>query len=54
MTLGLSIRKNVKNIEVSVKTSLYMGHKILDCIRTFMGTYHVDSVVEMYETFVIC
>lgn len=52
MILGLSIRKNAKNIDVCVKTSFYMRHKILDCIRTFMGIGDVDGVVEMDETFV--
>ena len=52
MTLGLSIRKNVKNIDVYVKTSFYMRHKILDCIREFIGIGGVDCIVEMYETFI--
>ena len=52
MTLGLSIRKNVKNIDVYVKTSFYMRHKILDCIREFIGIGDVDCIVEMDETFI--
>ena len=52
MILGLSIRKNAKNIDVCVKTSFYMRHKILDCIREFMGVGDVDGVVEMDETFI--
>lgn len=52
MILGLSIRKNAKNIDVCVKTSFYMRHKILDCIREFMGIGDVDGVVEMDETFI--
>lgn len=42
MILGLSIRKNAKNIDVCVKTYFYMRHKILDCIREFMGI--VDGI----------
>ena len=52
MILGLSIRKNAKNVGVCVKTSFYMRHKILDCIRAFMGIGDVGGVVEMDETFV--
>ena len=37
MTLGLSIIKNAENVGVCVKTSFYMRHKVLDCIRVFMG-----------------
>ncbi len=49
--IGLSIRKNAKSVGVSVKTSFYMRHKLLDCIRTFMGIGNVDGVIEMDETF---
>lgn len=52
MIIGLSIRKNAENVGVSVKTSFYMRHKILDCIRVFMGIGDVDGIVEMDETFV--
>lgn len=52
MILGLSIRKNAENIDVCVKTSFYMRHKVLDCIRAFMGIGDVDGIVEMDETFV--
>lgn len=52
MVIGYSIRKSAEIVEVGVKTSFYMRHKILDCIGTFMGTGHVDGVVEMDETFV--
>ena len=48
---GYSIRKSAEIVEVGVKTSFYMRHKILDCIGTFMGTGDVDGVVEMDETF---
>ena len=52
MVMGCSLRKSAENVEVCVKTSFYMRHKILDCIGTFMGTGDVDGVVEMDETFV--
>lgn len=45
-------RINAKNIDVCVKTSFYMRHKILDCIRKFMEIGDVDCVVEMDETFI--
>lgn len=51
MVMGSSIRKSAEIIEVCVKTSFYMRHKILDCIGTFMGTGDVDGIVEMDETF---
>ena len=44
--------KNAENVGVSVKTSFYMRHKVLDCIRVFMGVGDVDGIVEMDETFV--
>ena len=52
MVIGLSIRKNAENVGVGVKTSFYMRHKVLDCIRAFMGVGAVDGIVEMDETFV--
>lgn len=52
MILGLSIRKNAESVGVSVKTSFYMRHKVLDCIKAFMGVGDVDGVVEMDETFI--
>ena len=52
MIIGLSIRKNAENVGVCVKTSFYMRHKVLDCIRAFMGVGDVDGIVEMDETFV--
>ena len=52
MTLGLSIIKNAENVGVCVKTSFYMRHKVLDCIRVFMGVGNVDGIVEMDEIFV--
>ncbi|SQI02853.1 CDGSH-type zinc finger protein [Clostridium perfringens] len=52
MIIGLSIRKNADNIGVSVKTSFYMRHNVLDCIIAFMEVGDVDGIVEMDETFV--
>ena len=39
--------RSAKVIEACVKTSFYMGYKILDCIGTFMGKGYVDGVVEI-------
>lgn len=52
MVLGYTIRKSAEIVEVCVKTSFYMRHKILDAIRMFMGIGDVDGVIEMDETFV--
>lgn len=52
MVLGYSIRKCAKNVDLCVKTSFYMRHKILDAVRIFMGTGNVEGVVEMDETFI--
>ncbi len=51
MVLGFSIRKNAREVGVCVKTSFYMRHKVLDCIRVYMGIGDVDGLVEMDETF---
>lgn len=50
--LGYSIRKSAEIVDVCVKTSFYMRHKILDAIRAYMGIGDVAGVVEMDETFV--
>lgn len=52
MIIGLSIRKNAKAVDVCVKISFYMRHKLLDCIREFMGIGDVDGVVEMDEVLI--
>jgi hypothetical protein len=52
MVIGYSIRKSAEIVKVGVKTSFYMRHKILDCIGTFIGTGHVDGIVEMDETLI--
>lgn len=52
MVVGYSIRKCADIVDISVKTSFYMRHKILDAVRMFMGIGNVEGVVEMDETFV--
>lgn len=52
IVMGYSIRKSAKIVEVCVKTSFYMRHKILDAIRMFMGIGNIDGVIEMDETFI--
>ncbi|MBM7561153.1 IS1595 family transposase [Fusibacter tunisiensis] len=51
MVMGLSIRKSAKICEVSVKTSFYMRHRLLDAVRNFQGVGEVSGIVEMDETF---
>jgi len=51
MIVGYSIRKCAIVAGVSVKTSFYMIHKILDAIRLHQGVGSVEGVVEMDETF---
>lgn len=51
MILGFSIRKSAKACDVSVKTSFYMRHRILDAIRNYQGIGELSGVVEMEETF---
>jgi transposase-like protein len=35
--MGLSIRKSATICQVSVKTSFYMRHRLLDAVRNFQG-----------------
>lgn len=51
MVMGLSIRKSAKICEVSVKTSFYIRHRLLDAVRNFQGVGEVSGIVEMDETF---
>lgn len=51
MILGFSLRKSAKACEVSLKTSFYMRHRLLDAIRNLQGIGEVSGVVEMDETF---
>lgn len=52
MVFGLSIRKSATHCKVSVKTSFYMRHRLLDAVRNFQGIGEVSGIVEMDETFV--
>jgi len=51
MIMGLSIRKSATICQVSVKTSFYMRHRLLDAVRNFQGIGEVSGIVEMDETF---
>jgi len=51
MILGYSIRKSAKIVDVSVKTSFYMRHRILDSVRNYLGIGNVSSIVEMDGTY---
>ncbi|WP_432409202.1 IS1595 family transposase [Wukongibacter sp. M2B1] len=51
MINGYSIRKCAEIVGISVPTSFYWRHKIIDAIRTFMGMGSVGGVVEVDETF---
>lgn len=51
MLSGNSIRKSAQTVGVCVKTSFYMRHKLLDCIRAYIGIGNVEGIVELDETF---
>ena len=51
MIMGLSIRKSAKIVGINIATSFFWRHKILDCISSFLGTGHVDGVIEADEVF---
>lgn len=51
MINGYSIRKCAEIVGISIPTSFYWRHKIIDAIRTFMGMGSVSGVVEVDETF---
>lgn len=51
MIMGLSIRKSAKIVGINIATSFFWRHKILDCISAFLGTGHVDGVIEADEVF---
>lgn len=51
MIIGLSIRKSAEHCKVSVKTSFYMRHRLLDAVMNFQGIGEVSGIVEMDETF---
>lgn len=49
--MGLSIRKSAKIVGINIATSFFWRHKILDCISAFLGTGHVDGLIEADEVF---
>jgi transposase-like protein len=51
MINGYSIRKCADEVNISVPTSFYWRHKILDAIRAFMGVGSVGGVIEVDEAF---
>ncbi|TCP99013.1 hypothetical protein EDD79_103815 [Serpentinicella alkaliphila] len=51
MINGYSIRKCADIVEISVPTTFFWRHKIIDAIRTFVGMGSVGGVVEVDETF---
>jgi len=51
MIAGYSIRKSAKIIEINIATSFFWRHKILDCIRSFLGIGSVEGVIEADEVF---
>ena len=53
MIMGLSIRKSAKIVGINIATSFFWRHKILDCISDFLGTGHVDGVIEADEVFLL-
>ena len=52
MILGLPIRQCAEEVEVSVKTSFYMRHIILDVINLYLKKDIVDGIVEVDEVFI--
>jgi transposase-like protein len=51
MVRDYSIRKSATIVEICVKISFYMRHKILDSLTAFMDRGQVSGNVEMDETF---
>lgn len=47
----VSIRKCAEILEVSVRTSFFMRHRILDCLNLIIGKGYVSGVVESDETY---
>lgn len=50
MIAGSSIRKSAKIVGISIPTSFYWRHKILDALRVYLGVGSVSGVVEADET----
>lgn len=51
MLNGYSIRKSAEEVEISIATSFFWRHKILNCISEFLGVVSVGGVVEADEVF---
>lgn len=51
MINGYSIRRYAKEVRISIPTSFYWRHKILDAIITFMGIGNIGGVIEVGEAF---
>lgn len=51
MINGYSVRKSAEIVEISIGTSFYWRHKILNCISSFLGVGSVDGVIEADELF---
>ncbi len=51
MVNGYSIRKSAEVVGISVPTSFYWRHKILDAVRSYMGIGSVGGIVEADEIF---
>lgn len=51
MINGYSIRKCAEIVGISVPTSFFWRHKIIDAIKIYMGVGSVGGVVEVDETF---
>jgi transposase-like protein len=46
-----TIRKCAEELHISVKTSFFMRHRILDCLNVILGKGFVSGVVESDETY---
>jgi transposase-like protein len=51
MINGYSIRKCAEMVGISIPTSFYWRHKILDAIRAYVGVGNVGGVIEADEVF---
>lgn len=51
MVNGLSLRKSLEYVDISLTTAFFWRHKILDAIRLFMGRGSVGGVIEVDETY---
>lgn len=46
-----SIRKCAEIVEITIATSFFWRHKILNCISEFLGVGSIDGLVEADEVF---